>query len=494
MLAKALLSGASGQLRNLATTGGNLLQRTRCPYFQDVTKPCNKREPGTGCPAREGDHRNLAIIGHSERVRRDPPVRHGRGARGARRLVRVLGRDGERRVPLGDFHRLPGDEPQRDTVARPGDLITAVVVPPLPMARSAYRKVRERASFAFALVSVAAALDVRDGTSATSGSRWAASPTSRGGPGGRRRRCAARPAAGESFARAADAELAAAEPLRDNAYKVPLARNLIVRTLARAGGGGDDRAVEVVGTPTARGPREGHRRGPLRLRVPAGRRRVPARAVQAEAGRGEIVSVDAEAARGRPGVLAVLSCENAPRLARGRRRAGRLPDPEVAYRGQFVAAVVAESRRPRGRRPGSCASSTRPRTAGRPAPRRPPRPLQAGERQPGLPPDTEQGDVEAALKGADVRVDATYTTPAEHNNPMEPHATTAHWGEDGRSPSTTPRRAPPPAADARQAVRARTGAGAGRRPPRGRRVRGEGHAPAQRRCWPPWPRARWAAR
>lgn len=236
MLAKAILSGASGQLRNLATTGGNLLQRTRCPYFQDTSKPCNKRSPGTGCPARDGDHRNLAIIGHSDACVATHPSDMAVALAALGASVRVLGRDGERTVPLGDFHRLPGDEPQRDTVLGPGDLVTAVVVPPLRMP-SAYRKVRERASFAFALVSVAAALDVRDGTvrdvrlalGGVAHKPWRAGRAEEALRGA--------PAAGESFARAADAELAAAEPLRDNAYKVPLARNLIVRTLAGLGEG-----------------------------------------------------------------------------------------------------------------------------------------------------------------------------------------------------------------------------------------------------------------
>ncbi|XRQ04764.1 FAD binding domain-containing protein [Actinomadura welshii] len=244
ILAKAVLSGASGQLRNLATTGGNLLQRTRCPYFQDASKPCNKRSPGTGCPARDGEHRNLAVLGHSDACVATHPSDMAVALAALGASVRVLGRAGERTVPLGEFHRLPGDAPQRDTTLEPGDLVTAVVVPPLRMP-AAYRKVRERASFAFALVSVAAALDVdgeriRDARLALGGvahKPWraeAAEEVLRGAP-----------AAAETFARAAEAELAAAEPLRDNAYKVPLARNLIVQTL-----------TELAETP-AEGPAEG---------------------------------------------------------------------------------------------------------------------------------------------------------------------------------------------------------------------------------------------
>jgi xanthine dehydrogenase YagS FAD-binding subunit len=232
VLAQALLAGASGQLRNLATTGGNLLQRTRCLYFQDVNKPCNKREPGSGCPAREGEHRNLAVLGWSEACVATHPSDMAVALAALDAVVCVESATGARSIPLVDFHRLPGDEPQRDTVLEPGELITAVELPPLAFARrSAYRKVRERASFAFALVSVAAALaveagEVRDVRLALGGvahKPWRATRAEEALRGAR--------ATAESFERAADAELAQARPLRDNVYKLPLARNAIVRTL-----------------------------------------------------------------------------------------------------------------------------------------------------------------------------------------------------------------------------------------------------------------------
>ena len=237
VLAQALLAGASGQLRNLATVGGNLLQRTRCVYFQDVTKPCNKREPGSGCPARQGDHRNLAILGSSEHCVATHPSDMAVALAALDAVVHLLGGNGAREIPLADFHRLPGDEPQRDTVLGHGDLVTAVELPPLAFgARSHYTKVRERASFAFAVVSVAAALDVEDGV--VRDARVAL-----GGVAHKPWRAVTAedvlrdaPATEESFARAADAELAAAEPLRDNGYKVPLARNVLVRTLAELAG------------------------------------------------------------------------------------------------------------------------------------------------------------------------------------------------------------------------------------------------------------------
>ena len=236
-LAEALLSGASGQLRNLATVGGNLLQRTRCAYFQDVTKPCNKREPGTGCPAREGEHRNLAIIGHSEHCVATHPSDMAVALAAFDAVVRVAGPGGERAIPLVDFHRLPGDQPQHDTQLHRAELILGVDVPALPVAaRSRYRKVRDRASFSFALVSVAAALDVVDGNvrdvriafGGLAAKPWrahAAELLLRNSAADER-----------SFRRAAEAELAQAEPLRDNAYKVELARNTLVRTLVELAG------------------------------------------------------------------------------------------------------------------------------------------------------------------------------------------------------------------------------------------------------------------
>jgi xanthine dehydrogenase YagS FAD-binding subunit len=232
VLAEALLAGASGQLRNLATTGGNLLQRTRCPYFQDITKPCNKREPGTGCPARDGDHANLAVIGHSEHCVATHPSDMAVALAALDATVHVDGPAGERAIPLVELHRLPGDAPHRDTVLEPAELILAVEITPLELARrSSYRKVRERASFAFALVSVAAALDVADGEirdvriafGGLAHKPWralAAEDALRG-----------RRADERTFERAADAELERAQPLRDNAYKVLLARKTLVRTL-----------------------------------------------------------------------------------------------------------------------------------------------------------------------------------------------------------------------------------------------------------------------
>lgn len=232
-LSRALLSGASGQLRNLATVGGNLLQRTRCPYFQDVSKPCNKRRPRSGCPAREGHHRDLAVIGHSAACVATHPSDMAVALAALGAEVDVVGPSGARTIPLPGLHRLPGEEPELDTVLEPGELIVAVELAPLAFAaRSDYRKVRDRASFAFALVSVAAALDLADGI--VRDCRIALGGVAHIPWRAERAEAALRgaPATRESFARAAEAELAQAQPLRDNAYKVPLARNLIIRTLS----------------------------------------------------------------------------------------------------------------------------------------------------------------------------------------------------------------------------------------------------------------------
>jgi xanthine dehydrogenase YagS FAD-binding subunit len=232
VLSKALLAGASGQLRNLATTAGNLLQRTRCVYFQDVTTPCNKRAPGTGCSAMGGYTRYHAILGASEHCVAVHPSDMAVAMVALDATVIVLGRSGERRISLVEFYRLPSDTPQRDTVLDHGELITAVELPDLPFATSsAYRKVRDRASYAFALVSVAAALDLQDGTirdaritlGGVAHRPWRAAKaeaTLRGAP-----------ATVESFQRAAEAELADARPLHDNAFKVQMARNTIVAVL-----------------------------------------------------------------------------------------------------------------------------------------------------------------------------------------------------------------------------------------------------------------------
>jgi xanthine dehydrogenase YagS FAD-binding subunit len=238
LLAQALVSGASPQLRNMATVGGNLMQRTRCYYFYDTAfAACNKREPGSGCAAREGYNRIHAILGASPACVATQPSDMNVALSALRAEVVILGRAGERHVPLADFHRLPGDTPQRDTNLEPGELIVAVELPASPFAASSYYlKVRDRASYAFALVSVAAGLDVRDGSV-----RDAA--LALGGVAHKPWRSAAaeqaligRPLDDASIAEAASLLLAGSVPLQHNAFKVELARRSIARALRNAGG------------------------------------------------------------------------------------------------------------------------------------------------------------------------------------------------------------------------------------------------------------------
>lgn len=232
-LSKAVLAGASGQLRNMATVGGNLLQRTRCGYFADTNKPCNKRDPGSGCPAISGEHHNMAILGASSSCVATSPSDMAVALAAFDATVAVETVDGTSTVPLSEFYLPVEDTPERETALPPGALITAVTVPAAPVAaRSTYRKVRERASYAFANASVAAALDVRDGRvhdvrlafGAVASRPWRASRAEEVLLGA--------PATAEVFGAAADAELQDAKPLPHNEYKVALMRNLAVAVLA----------------------------------------------------------------------------------------------------------------------------------------------------------------------------------------------------------------------------------------------------------------------
>ncbi|KAB1988870.1 FAD binding domain-containing protein [Streptomyces triticiradicis] len=233
MLTQAVLAGASGQLRNMATVGGNLLQRTRCAYFTDTTKPCNKRDPGSGCPALGGEHRNHAILGASESCVAVHPSDMAVALAALDAVVHYETVDGRGELPLDQLYPSVADTPDRETALPAGALITAVSLPPLPVAaRSRYRKVRERASYAFAIGSVAAALDIRDGIvrdarlafGAVASRPWRARTAERILIGA--------PATAETYAAAAEAELEAARPLPHNGYKVPLMRNLTVAVLS----------------------------------------------------------------------------------------------------------------------------------------------------------------------------------------------------------------------------------------------------------------------
>ena len=232
VLSEALLAGASAQLRNMATTGGNLLQRTRCMYFRDTSTPCNKREPGTGCSAIGGANRTLAILGTSEHCIATNPSDMNVALAALEATIHVQGVNGERSIPIADFHLLPGNTPQRETVLEPGDLITHVTLsPPAPGSRSFYLKLRDRASYEFALAAAAVVVTVAD-------RKVTRARIALGGVGTKPWRSneaeallTGQPVGDPAFRRAADAALHDAKPQSQNAFKVELAKRCLVYAL-----------------------------------------------------------------------------------------------------------------------------------------------------------------------------------------------------------------------------------------------------------------------
>ena len=237
VLSRALLAGASGQLRNKATTGGNLMQRTRCPYFYDTTQPCNKREPGSGCQAIGGVNRILAILGTSEHCIATHPSDMAVAMRALDARIEIETPSGDLRVlTLDEFYCLPGDTPHIETVLEPGELIVAVHLPEPPKGRQTYRKVRDRSSYAFALVSVGAAIEVENGKIASAAMAF-------GGLGPRpwRDQAVEEMLIGETpsqavFEKAADTLLADAKGQGENDFKIPLTRRVVVSVLSELTG------------------------------------------------------------------------------------------------------------------------------------------------------------------------------------------------------------------------------------------------------------------
>jgi xanthine dehydrogenase YagS FAD-binding subunit len=236
VLSQALLSGASPQLRNMASTGGNIMQRTRCPYFFDTSFPCNKRVPGSGCSAINGYNRSTAILGGSDHCIATHPSDMCVAMAALDASIRVEGPDGERVIPFTEFHLLPGSTPQKETVLRPGELISAIDLPPLPgTTRSHYLKVRDRASYEFALASAAVVLDIekgsiRSGRIALGGvgtKPWRVSKAEKLLNG---------PPSEELFATVAAAALEDARAQTYNGFKIELAKRTLIRALTMAGG------------------------------------------------------------------------------------------------------------------------------------------------------------------------------------------------------------------------------------------------------------------
>ncbi len=253
-VAEALLSGASAQLRNAATVGGNLLQRTRCAYFYDVASACNKRDPGAGCDARGGDNRLHAVLGWSERCIATHPSDFCVPLVALDAVVEVEGRAGRREIPLEMFHLLPGETPERESVLAPGEMIVAVRLPAEAAhfaAHARYLKVRDRTSYAFAVVSAAAALRLKDNTitearlalGGVAMKPWRAREAEQILAGAR--------AEPSSFHRAAEAALAGAKPSGDNAFKIELAKRVVVRALTLAAAGTPARLPALPASPFA---------------------------------------------------------------------------------------------------------------------------------------------------------------------------------------------------------------------------------------------------
>lgn len=239
LLARATLAGASQQIRNVATVGGNMMQRTRCPYYYDTAFPCNKRQPGTGCSAIDGINRMHAIFGASDRCVAVHPSDMCVALAALDAVVEVEGPQGKRQIPFVEFHRLPGDTPQRDTSLERGELITKVILPPMPFAKQGvYLKLRDRASYAFALVSVAGALDLSDGRikdvrlaiGGVAHKPWRATEAEKF--------LIDKTADKSTFQQAAEIALREAKPLEYNAFKVEMSKRAIRRALAVSAKGG----------------------------------------------------------------------------------------------------------------------------------------------------------------------------------------------------------------------------------------------------------------
>src|SRR6266850_2370194 len=235
VLSQAILAGASAQLRNMATTAGNLLQRTRCPYFRDTAMPCNKREPGTGCPAITGANRSLAVLGTSEHCIATNPSDMCVAMAALEATVHVQGPKGSRAIPFGDFHLLPGNTPHRETVLEPGDLITHVTLPPPVVgSKQLYLKLRDRASYEFALVSAAVVLTIASGNITRARVALGGLGTKPWRSPDAERALTGKTANEATFRQAAEAALRGAKPQSENGFKIELAKRCLAYALRTA--------------------------------------------------------------------------------------------------------------------------------------------------------------------------------------------------------------------------------------------------------------------
>ncbi|WP_419924027.1 molybdopterin cofactor-binding domain-containing protein [Candidatus Poriferisocius sp.] len=459
-LSQAIAAGASGQLRNMATTAGNLMQGTRCVYFQDLTTPCNKRSPGTGCAAVQGFGKHNAIFETTEHCVAAHPSDLCTALVALDATVVAVSSGAERRIPFADFHRPAGDTPHLDTNLGQGELIVAVEIAPLPFTtRSRYRKVRERASYAFAMVSVAAAIDVADGivrdvrlglgmVSHRPFRARVAEEALRGAP-----------ATADSFRAAADAELAAARPGRQNSYKIPQLRNTIVAVLseltedrppaatvnAPSAGVSEPARDQVFGGPGGEararvdGPLKVTGTAPYAYEQPVDN---PAYLfpLSATIAKGRVKSFDTTAVESLPGVLMVMTHENAPRLRlRTDPSLWILQSGKVHYWGQFIGAVVAET--PAIARHAASLVEVAYEEAAFDAAFSPDHPETfVPRRLPTVGPGKEEiGDVETAVSEAAHVHEAVYTSSAHYHNPIEPHPIIAIWHRPRRLSPRAPR-------------------------------------------------------
>jgi xanthine dehydrogenase YagR molybdenum-binding subunit len=470
-VAEALLSGASAQLRNAATVGGNLLQRTRCAYFYDTASACNKRTPGAGCDAVGGENRLHAILGWSEHCIATHPSDFCVPLAALDAIVEIEGPDGKRDIPVEHFHRLPGITPEHETELKSGELITAVRLPAAAAsfaANARYLKIRERTSYAFAVVSAAAALRMEGGVIAEA--RIALGGVALKPWRAREAETILAGAAPETatFRRAAEAALAEAKPSGDNAFKIELARRIVASALTLAAAGtparphgcppsrprpspepqpmpeitltqapAHIRMGSSIGQPLTR--REGVLKttGAARYAAdhhPAGM--VHAALATSSIARGRVTALDIAAAKAHPGVIEVMTPANAPKLALDPDaklhpfmfRLDLLQNDTVRYVHQPIAVVIADTLEAAT----EGAALLAPRYETEPARTS----LDAGDAfapqvvGAGSSAEDRHGDIEAGLAAAQVRVEAVYETPAQYHNAMEPHAIVASWDGD----------------------------------------------------------------